>query len=61
MFYPAATPPGLTLSQHLSASAPMSHMSDSSAVLMLLQHTVYIYNLLAVPLWGTWMSCALRG
>lgn len=39
----------------------MGHTSDSSAVLMLSLHTVYIYSQLALPLWGTWMSCVLRG
>lgn len=34
------------------SGAPMGPTSDSSAVLMLLQHTVYIYNLQALPLLG---------
>ena len=41
------------------SAAPMGHTSDSTAVLMLLLHTVYIYSQLALPLWGTWMSCVL--
>lgn len=32
----------------------MGPTSDNSAVLMLLQHTVYIYNLQALPLLGWW-------
>lgn len=49
------------------SAAPMGHTSDSCAVLMLLLHSVYIYisrereSLLALPLWGTWMSRPLRG
>lgn len=46
----------------------MGPTSDSSAVLMLLQHTVYIYNLQALPLLGyrdelraTWILELRRG
>lgn len=36
------------------SGAPLGPTSDSTAVLMLLQHTVYIYNLQALPLLGYW-------
>lgn len=59
-FSDATSSPSVPAAISLSA-APMGHTSDSSAVLMVLLHTVYIYSQLALPLLGTWMSCVLCG